>query len=255
MNTDNFKKITEKIDNTSKKITEKIDDASKKVDSIMHNRLIIAIFMIVDGINFVINPVNSMEFMARTVALLALFAAGAIVVTNMKSKNIDKKSTIISSVTMIVCIYLLIFPKILAINIRVLSAIFIISNGLINIFNVTKMDKISNFMINTENDIKSKLDNNEINKNFDKGILKEQTDKVLNPLTNVVEKANKKSWLYLVLNIIYVILGIFLFTTNNGTLIICGIILIYSGVCDFLMFTKSIKLSKKIQWPLKISIK
>jgi hypothetical protein len=37
------------------KISKNIDYTSKKIDTIMHSRLIIAIFMIVDGIGYIID--------------------------------------------------------------------------------------------------------------------------------------------------------------------------------------------------------
>ena len=226
-----------------KKITEKIEDTSKKIDSIMHNRLIIAIFMILDGINFILNPVQSVEMMAQTIACFAFIASGASLITNIKNR--DTKSIIFAIAMIIISICTFVFPKVFALNLRGLIGIFIIINGLINIFNIIKLDKVSTQLLNTENKRKDKFDNNETDQSFNKGVILEQTGKVINPINNVIEKSsNKSSVLYFALNVLSIILGLFLFTSKNVTLVVCGLILIYSGSFDLLMFIKSYKLSK-----------
>ena len=229
------------------KITNQVEDISKKVDSIMHNRLIIAIFMIVDGICFILDPINKMEFIAQTVAWGAILASIAVLATNIKSQKRDMKSIIVAIVIILISICTIIFPKILAINLRILLAIFIILNGLINIFNVIKLDKMSSYLSNAENDIKDKISGDETDNAFNNGVIMEQTEKIINPFNRVIEKASENTILYFILNSISVILGIVLFTNNNMTLILCGIILVYTGLIDLLMFAKSIKLSKKMK--------
>lgn len=233
--------------NEFKKITAKVNDASKQVDSIMHNRLIIAILMIVDGINFIIKPMNSMSLMARIVAIYVFGASVALIITNIKSKNRDIKSIVIAIIMIIICVIIFIFPNSFAINLKLLSAIFIILNGLINIFNIKKLDKIALSLSYTENKIKDKFDKDKNDIDLKKGVILEQTEKVINPINNVIEIVNKESILYYVLNIISVILGVLLLTADNITFTICGVILIYTGAFDVLMFVKSKQLSKKLK--------
>ena len=230
-----------------KNITDTVEIISKKVYSIMHNRLIIAVFMIVDGICFIIDPTNKMEFTSQMVALSALLASFAVLTTNISSKKRNLKYIILAIIIIIICIYLLIFPKILAINLRVLFAIFIILNGLINIFNIIKLDRLSNYISNTEDKLKNKFEEGETAKTFNNGAILEETEKFINPFEDFIEKSSKNSILYFILNIISVILGIVLFTNNNITLILCGLILIYTGISDLLMFIKSMKLSKRLK--------
>ena len=230
-----------------KKITENIEYVSQKIDTIMQNRLIIAIFMIVDGICLIIDPIDKMEFIAKVIAFSAILASSTVIITNIKSKARNIKSIVMASIMIIICAGIIIFPEILAINVKVLIAIFIIFNGLINIFNIMKLDKLSSYISNTENKIKNKFDKNEKDKGFNKGVVLEQTEKISNPLNNFIEKTNKNSILYFILNIISVILGIVLLTTDTTALILCGIILIYTGTFDLLIFVKSKKLSKKLK--------
>lgn len=230
-----------------KKITQNIDYISKKVDTIMNSRLIISIFMIVDGVCLIIDPINKMEFTAQFVAFCALWASFATLATNFKPEKRNLKSIIIATIIIIICIYLMIFPHILAINLRMLLAIFIIFNGLINIFNIIKLDKISSYILDTENDIKRKFEKNETHIFFNKDVIIEQTEKISNPFNNFIKKVNEKSILYFILNNISVILGIILFTTDKITFIVCGLILIYTGAFDLLMFIKSVKLSKRLK--------
>lgn len=233
--------------NELKKITAKVNDASKQVDSIMHNRLIIAILMIVDGISFIIKPMNSMNFMARIVAIYVFGASFALIITNIKSENRDIRSIIIAIIMIIICVIIFIFPKSFAINLKGLSAIFIILNGLINIFNIKKLDKIALSLSYTENKIKDKFDKDKNDIDLKKGVILEQTEKVINPINNIIEIVNKESILYYVLNIISVVLGVLLLTADNITFTVCGVILIYTGTFDVLMFVKSKQLSKKLQ--------
>ena len=221
----------------------KIDDMLKKINVIMNNRLIIAIFSIIDGLWFIIYPVESMNSMARTISFTAFCACFLALVTNIKSK--DNKSIIMVSIMMAICITIFIFPKPFAINLKVLIALFIILNGLFNIFNIMKLDKATSHMTEVEQKIKDKYDNDRLDKKFDKNIIIEQTEKVINPITNAEKKINKKSSWYFVFNIVSIILGLLLFTKINITLVLCGVILLYTGIFDVFMYLKSRKILKK----------
>ena len=222
-----------------------IEKVSKQIDSMMHNRLVLSILMISDGVWFIIDPKYQMDFTSRIIAFFAIVASVTIIITNIKSKKKDTKSLIIATIMTIASIYFLIFPRLLSLNLRILIAIFIISNGLINIFNVTKLNRISSQIVGTENAIKEKLDNDETDDK--EGILVEQTEKVVNPLRRFIDKTKGKSILYFILNIISIILGIILLTANRVTYVIIGLILIYTGLSDLLMYLKTRKVSRKVK--------
>ena len=76
------------FDNTIKKV----EGISGKVDIIMRNRLIIAFFLIVDGITFILNPNTTLPEMARNIILLILLAAFSVFITNLAAKTKDTKT-------------------------------------------------------------------------------------------------------------------------------------------------------------------
>ena len=66
---------------------KKVEDMSNKINILMSNRLIIAILLIVDGINFILNPNGSMRDLARGVAFVVLLGSFSLLITNLFSKN------------------------------------------------------------------------------------------------------------------------------------------------------------------------
>ena len=92
----------------------KIEDMSNKINIIMRNRLIIAILLIVDGINFILNPNGSMRDMARGIAFVVLIGSFTLLITNLFSKNKSIKTIIISLFVIIVCAISIIYPNFIA---------------------------------------------------------------------------------------------------------------------------------------------
>lgn len=229
-------------------IIKKIENTTKKVDVIMRNRLIIAAFLIIDGINFILNPTRSISDMARFVALFVFIASATAIITNISAKKKDLKSIIISSISIVISILIFIFPRFMALYIRMILSLFIIVNGLINIFNVLKLDKASSYIRNIENKVKEIVHKGRIEENFEKGI-KEQTKRVTRPLNELMDITEKVSYsyLYLVINVISIILGVLLLIWSNITIVIWGVIFIFLGTSDFLMATKSMNISKKLK--------
>ena len=229
-------------------VIEKIENTSKKVDVIMRNRLIIASFLIIDGINFILNPTRTISDMARFVALFVFIASATAIITNISAKKKDLKSIIISSISIVISILIFIFPKAMALYLRIILSLFIIVNGLINIFNVLKLDKASSYIINIENKIREIVEKRRIEDNFEKGI-KEQTKRVIRPLNEFMDITEKisYSYLYLGINVIAIILGVLLLIWSNITIVIWGIIFLFIGISDFLMAAKSMNVSKKIK--------
>lgn len=228
------------------KVRNKIENIANKVDIIMRNRLIIAIFLIVDGINFILKPNSSMHDMARSVALFVFLASGTLLITNITSSKKDKKSIIMSIIIIAMCISFYIFPTVISIYLKLILAFLIIFNGVINILNCLKLDKVSAFITEKENTIKNIVHKKELNKDFENGI-NEQTEKLMNPLDNVINKTSKKTWIYVIVNIISIILGVLLLIKPDVTMVVWGVIFIYTGLSDFIMVAKSMNISKKIK--------
>ena len=231
--------------NGSKKIIEKIENIINQLGCMMSSRLFIALFMIIDGISFMINPKSTMRSMAQTVALCAFIASSGILITTIKTDKRNIKTIIMTILMMIICVFVFINPKFFAQNLRILLAIFIILNGLINIFNILKLDKISSNLTYTENQLKNKFTEGKKQKEFDKEVILTQTGRLVNPVINFIEQASGNTILYLMLNIISVILGIFVFIADDVSFLICGIILIYTGIFDLLIFIRAKNLSRK----------
>lgn len=252
MNKTNLENIKNNVESKSKKIKENIEYKSRKIESIMHNRLFLAIFMIIDGICFIINPEDKMEFTAIFVGLCVFLTASGVLITNIKSKYKDIKSITIAGIMIIFSVFAIIYPSLLAMNIRIILAIFIILNGLINISNTLRIDKISSHLSNTENKIKNDFAKYEKEMDLNKDSILQEVEKVTNPVNSFIDKVSSKSILYFILNGISIILGLFLFTAANLTLVVCGVILVYTGLSDLLMLAKSINLATRLKIIKKI---
>ena len=226
---------------------KKVEGVSNKINVIMRNKLIIAIFLIVDGITFIMNPNNSLAEMARNIIIIALLASFSTMITNIASKTKDIKSIIISIVITVILVILYIYPDIISAYIQIIFALFIIFEGLINIFNALNMNKLSKYT----QGIAEKFDNvmSQKNDNQDdvyKG-MEEQKDKIINPLKNIVGKTNTASILYIIINMASIILGVILIVFPNISMVVWGIIFIYTGFSDLLVSMKTMNISKKIK--------
>lgn len=227
-----------------KRIKENIDFTARKIEIMLQNRLILAIFMICDGVCFVINPTSKIEFVARTIALSVIIASCAILINNAKSERKNKRIIAMAIAVLVLSIVVIIFPKLFAMNIKVLLAFFIILNGLINIFNIIELDKVSSYIAKAEEELKEKFEDDGTEEDFNRDSIIQGVDKVINPINNFIKKTNDNSILYFILNMISIVLGIFLFTNQNITLIVCGVILIFTGLSDVILYIKSNKSSK-----------
>lgn len=229
------------IDNISKNI----DYTSKKIDNIMHKRLIVAVFMIVEGFDYIIHSNKTTISMSRGVGEAVFLAALFILITNIADKKRDLKSILFPIFMMLFSGFIYLNPKMFSYNIRILLALLIIFNALINIFNIRKLNKVSASLSYVDKKIKGKLEQDNNSKKYDKGVILRKASRFLDPLGNLIEKANKHYHLYMMLNNISIFLGILLLTKDNITVVVCGIIFIYTGIFDLLMFFRSFRLSRK----------
>ena len=70
---------------------------------------------------------------------------------------------------------------------------------------------------------------------------------MITPLVNIVNKANKTSTLYIVANAASIVLGIILLIFPGVSMMMWGIIFLYTGIPNLLTAMKSMNLSKKIK--------
>ncbi len=246
----------------SDKLAKKLEVILSKVDIVMRNGLIVALFLIIDGINFILNPEATIEGMARNIILLALIAALSIFVANLTAKTRNKKTVILSAIVVVIGIILFIFPSLIAAYIQIILAVFIIYNGVSNIAKALNLNKLSNFVQNIAGKI-SKISNRkkpapskekaeriaqfkEVNKSVNSS-MEEQAAKLINPLKGAVDKASKFSALYIIANIVSIIIGIMLLILPEVSMTVWGILFIYTGIPNLLAAAKSMQLIQKVK--------
>ena len=239
---------------------KKVEGISNKVDIIMRNRLIVAFFLIVDGITFLLNPDTTLPEMARNIIILILLAAASVLITNLAAKTKDVKTIAISITIIILGIIFYIYPDLIAAYMQLLLALFIIYNGIVNIANVVESERLSKYakfltkkynkIVNPKAGDKKKEEQKEKFKEVDSNInegLEQQKEKMITPLVNIVNKANKTSTLYIVANAASIVLGIILLIFPGVSMMMWGIIFLYTGIPNLLAAMKSMNLSKKIK--------
>ena len=226
------------------KLDKNIDFTIKSIDKIMHTKIILAIFMIIDGINYILHPDRTIYYMSRTVAQDAFLAAATIIITFISTKNRDIKSLTTPILMLIVSGIIFLFPNTFTPNIRLILGIFIILNGIINILNIKKIDRVGASLKFVEKKFKNDITKIEKVESEDKDTILKQTKKIIDPFKNVLKYASKYYYLYLILNIITIILGLLLLF-NDTTIVVCGFIFIYTGIFEVLMFINSFIVSSK----------
>lgn len=241
---------------------KKMEGISDKVNILMRNKLIIAIFLIVDGIIFILNPNSSLAEMSRAIILLVFFASLSTLLANLSAKPKDIKSIIISLGILILGIVLYIYPDLISAYIQLILSLFIIGNGLMNIvnsLNLNKASKYTKFIAEKYNKIINKKKENkdlngekkeekfkDVNKNFNEG-MEQQKERLIAPLERLVGKTSNLPVLYIVANVATVILGIILLIFPNVSMVIWGIIFLYIGLSDLIVSMKTMNISKNFK--------
>ena len=239
------------------KTIKKVENVSNKVDIIMRNRLIIAFFLIVDGITFLLNPDTTLAGMAKNIILLMLLASFSILIANLSVKTKDAKTIIISILIMLIGAFFYFYPDLIAAYMQLLLSLFIIYEGITNIACILNFDnklskytqaitKIYNKLIRRKNKKKNKQKAKfkDIDNSINNG-LEEQGQKMMTPLRNLANKSSKSSILYIIVNTISIILGIVLLVFPDVSMMIWGIIFLYVGLSNFTVAVKAMNFSKK----------
>jgi len=249
----NHKKLD--LDSTIKKV----EGVSNKVDIIMRNRLIIAFFLIVDGITFILNSDTTLSGMAQNIILLILLAAFSVFIANLSAKTKDIKTILISLIILVVGAVFYFYPDFIAGYMQLLLALFIIYNGITNIANAlnfsSKLSKYTKaiskkysklFKRKTGSKKQQEEKFKEIDNNINQG-LEEQKEKLVSPLKNIVSKTSGHSVLYIIANLASIILGIVLLVLPDVSMVVWGVIFIYTGLPNLFAAIKSMELFKKIK--------
>ncbi len=242
------------------KTIRKVEAVSSKIEIIMRNRLIIAFFLIIDGITFLLNPEGTLPGMARNIILLVLIAAFSILMANLASKTKDKRTIVISFVVVVLGIIFYIYPDIISAYMQLLLALFIIYDGAINIAKALNLDWLSKFTqaiakkyeqtFNREAKSKKDKEKREKFKEVDDSIngeLAQQKKRLISPLQKIVKKAKKTSILYIIANVVSIIFGLILLVFPDVSMMVWGIIFLYTGLPNLFAAIKSMELAKKIK--------
>ena len=241
------------------KTVKKVENLSNTVDIIMRNRLIVAIFLIVDGITFMLNPDTTLPEMARNIILLVLLAAISVFITNLASKAKDAKTIAISLAIIIVSIIFYIYPDIISAYMQLFLALFIIYDGLTNLanyFNLTRLSRYTQSLSEKITKLINKKPKNvskerqeklkEIDNNINVG-LEEQKEKLISPLKNIVNKSSKFSTLYIIANAASIILGLILLIFPGVSMMVWGLIFLYTGLSNLFVAIKTMDLTNKLK--------
>ena len=155
-------------------------------------------------------------------------------------------------------IIIYIYPSLVSAYIQLALSIFIIYTGLKNILNALNLNKISKYtqiikeiynkIKKRKNKKKRKQESKfkDVNKSFNKGMEK-QKERLVNPLTNIVDKTGKFSVIYIIANGASIILGIILIIFPDVSMAIWGIIFLYTGIPDLVAAMRAINISNKIR--------
>lgn len=242
------------------KAAKKVEGIANTIDIIMRNRVIIAFFLVVDGITFLLNPDTTLAGMAKNIILLVLLATISVLITSLAAKTKDRRTIVISIAILIAGIVFYIYPDFIAAYIQLLLALFIIYEGAANIagaLNLTRLSRYTEAIANKYNKIinrkttseekkKRKEKFKEIDDNINTG-LEEQAEKLINPLKNIVGKTSNSAKLYVVANAISIILGIILLIFPDVSMTLWGLIFLYTGLPNLFATIKAMDLFKKIK--------
>lgn len=239
---------------------KKAENISSKVDIIMRNRLIIAFFLVVDGITFILNPDTTLPEMAKNIILIMLLATVSVLIANLSAKTKDKKTIAISIIIIALGIFFYFYPDLISAYMQLLLALFIIYEGVTNIANALNLDKLSGYtqkLAQKYHKITSqkptsgkKAANSQKFKEVDDNIneeLKQQEKKLITPLKNIIGKTSGSSTLYVIANAASIILGIVLLIYPGASMTVWGIIFLYTGIPNLLAAVRTMNLPSKLK--------
>lgn len=247
------------------KTAKKAEGIINNVTTIMQNRLIIAFFLIIDGITFMLNPENTLNGMAQNIMLIVILATASIFLANIAAKPRNKKTIFISLAVLILAGIMWLFPDFVAAYMQLALALLIISSGVVNIVSILNLtDKVSRFTrpikekfakfkekraaksskkLITEDD---KAHFKDVEKDLNNG-LEEQATKLLTPLQSMVDKSSKSAVLFVITNAISVIFGIILLVYPDASITLWGLIFLYTGLTNLFASMKAMDVFTKIK--------
>lgn len=228
-----------------KKASFDLEKTLKTIERISQNRLILALFLVVDGILFLTNPAQPVEGMGQSIAICMVFAAGAMIVAKIVAK--EHLVRFIPALLLLAAGVLMYFyPDVLSAYFRLLLALVIIINGLLNLFDLLGLGHARETVTTLRDKITSLFSRVKTPKDLDNGI-NEQSNRYLRPLQKIVSESKGRKPVYFVTNLLSVSLGVLLLVQPNLSITAFGLIFIYVGISDFVMVFRTRKISEKLR--------
>lgn len=228
-----------------KKASFDLEKTLKMVERISQNRLILALFLVVDGILFLANPEQPVEGMGQSIAICMILAAGAMIVAKIVAK--ERLVRFIPALLLLAAGVLMYFyPDVLSAYFRLLLALVIIINGLLNLFDLLGLGRARETVTALRDKITSLFSRVKTPKDLDNGI-DEQGNRYLRPLQKIVSESKGLKAVYFVTNLLSVSLGVLLLVQPNLSITAFGLIFIYVGISDFVMVFRTRKISEKLR--------
>ena len=228
-----------------KKASFDLIKAAQTVERISQNRLILALFLLIDGIVFLANPQQPVEDMGRSIAICMAFAAGAMIIAKIVAK--ERLVRFIPALILLAAGGLMFFyPNVLSAYFRLLLALVIIINGLLNLFDILELNRAWEMITALRDKITGIFSRVKTPKNLDDGI-DEQGNRYLRPLQKIVSESEGHRIIYFVSNFLSVILGVLLLVQPNLSITVFGMIFVYVGISDFVMAFRTRKISEKLR--------
>lgn len=235
---------------TLEKLFKKIEKFAEKAKVLMQNRLVIAIFLIVDGITIVFNPNAPLTRIARSVILIIILSAISSLMSELYAKKKNIISIIKSLILLIVSVTTYLYPDFISAYMQLLLSIYIIYVGLSNILGILHLNRFTDFI----DRLSKKYDNISNQKKLSRDIDKQMTlqgNKYIKPLQKLLNKAKNSSVIYIIVNILTIVLGILLLV-SSFSMFVWGIIFLYTGISDLIIVVKAMNLSDDIKEKSKV---
>ena len=227
------------------KKTVDIEKITHRVEQVVQNRLIIAILLIVDGVVFLMNPGKTVEEMGRAIAISMALAAAAMVITRIAAK--ERFVRFLPVLILLAAAGLMyFFPAFLSGCFRIILALLIIINGIVNLFNILGVNYSQGVFGTVEGTVRTAASKVKRSKELEEGI-QEQTKKYLRPIHQIVSETKGHKTVFIVTNILSVILGVLMLAKPDLSISIFGAIFIYVGFSDFLLAFRAKKIAEKLR--------
>ena len=222
-----------------------LEKTVQTIERISQNRLILAIFLVIDGIVFLANPEQPVEEMGRSVAICMALAAGAMIIAKIVAK--ERLIRFIPAFILLAAGGLMYFyPDVLSAYFRLLLALVIIINGALNLLDVMGLSRAREMLTALRDKAAKFFSRVKTPKTFDDGI-DEQANKYFRPLQKIVSESEGHKAVYFVVNLLSVILGVLLLVKADLSITVFGLIFVYVGISDFVMAYRTRKVSEKLR--------